>query len=265
MSTRQSLRRRMTGHATLFGLLQTVPAVIFTEIAANCGFDFVILDTEHGLYGDMELLHAISALNGGATAACVRVRNHDPQTIGRMLDLGADGIVVPNVTTADEARRLVRAFAHPPLGARGDAGPLARASRYGTGPARASASADQGAVEPAADRALLTVMIESGAGAGNAQGILAVEGVDAVVIGPLDLAADLDCQGDFSAAAYRDAIEQIERAASVQGKVVGTAPHGPYTVRALIDRGHRLVTLGADVTFVREALTTAMAGAKGGT
>lgn len=253
MKPKHTVHRQLSEKKVLTGLLQTIPNLALTEIAAICGYDFLILDAEHGMFAEMDHLEAMLTLSCTGVAAIVRLREHDAHALGRYLDMGADGILVPNVRTAQEAATLVRAMQRPPAGTRGCAGPLARETRYGM---------DLAAHLESPRAAFLAVMIETALGVANVQEIMAVDGVDAVVIGPLDLAADLGCPGDFSGSAYAQAVERIERAASDRGKIVGTAPHPGYAFESLVARGHRLITLGTDVTLIREAMASQLANAR---
>lgn len=236
------------------GLMQTVPNTVLTEIAAGCGYDFLILDCEHGYFSDMDCLQAMQTVRSTDIAALVRLREHDTQALGRYLDMGVDGVLVPNVSTAEQATNLSRAMQYPPAGTRGCAGPMARATRYGVDFAAHVHSPREGVV--------LAVMIETSLGVANAEEILAVEGVDAVIVGPFDLTTDMGCPGDFSHPAYAQALTRIERVAAAHGKTIGTAPHQGNPLESLLSRGHRLITIGTDITLIREAMTMRVANAK---
>lgn len=235
------------------GFLQSVPSPAVTELAATSGYDFLILDSEHGLFSELDHFQALLTLSGSDVPALVRLRGHDAQALGRYLDMGADGILIPNVTSAEEAQLMVRAASYPPAGARGFAGALARAARYGADLA-AHVRTPRGGI-------FIAVMIEAMGGVENIDAILDVEGVDGVVIGPFDLTADMGFPGDFSRSGYAEALMHIERSAAARGKVYGTAPHPGYSLRELIARGHRLITLAADMSLFREAMSVQLAQA----
>lgn len=254
MKARRTLHERLSVRRALIGLLQTHPNPAFAEMAGMCGYDFIILDDEHGVFSASDHLHTLQALTCTEVAAFVRLSGHDTQAVGRYLDMGADGIVVPNVTTAEQASALVGAMDYPPTGTRGFGASMHRGTRYGLDLAmhlkapRAAAS--------------LVVMIESALGLANVEEILSIDGVDGVFIGPADLTANLGCPGDFSNPVYAEAITRIERAASTRGKICGTAPHSAYPLETLLARGHRLLIVGGDVSLIREAMITAVAKAK---
>lgn len=254
MKPRHVLSQRLAEQKVLLGLMQTVPHPMLGEMAAICGYDFLILDSEHGFFGELEHLQALLTLGSAGIGAFVRMREHDPQAVGRYLDMGADGILVPNVSSAAQAASFARAMEYPPAGIRHCAGPMTRASCYGV----------DFAAHLKAPRAgtLLAVMIETALGVANVEDILAVAGVDAVIVGPFDLTADLGFPGDFSHPDYTQALARIERAAAAHGKILGTAPHPGNPIEALLARGHRLITVGTDITLLREAMAARVATAR---
>ena len=254
MKPRLSVRERLSVRRALIGLIQTHPNPPLAEMAGMCGYDFLMLDCEHGWFSEMELLQTMQAIGSTEIAALVRLRGHDLQALGRYMDMGVDGIIVPNVGTADQARALVRAMVYPPAGTRGFAAPAHRASGYGLNLAAHMKSPR--------DRVCLVVIIESGEGVANAADIAAVEGVDGVFIGPADLSADLGCAGDYTQPAYQEALARIERAANRCGKLVGTAPHPGQPLEALVARGYRLLIVSGDMPLIREAMSDDVAKAK---
>lgn len=153
------------------------------EVLSLLGFDAIVFDHEHGA-GDLGCLpDQLRALKGSSTTALVRIPENDPVYVKRVLDAGAEGIVVPSVETADEAAHAVAACRYRPQGGiRGVGYPEARASRWGTDPDYAPRAADE---------ILVCCIIETRRGFENADAIAGVEGMDVVVPGPGDLAVDL--------------------------------------------------------------------------
>jgi 2-keto-3-deoxy-L-rhamnonate aldolase RhmA len=109
---------------------------------------------------------------------------------------------------------------------------------------------------------LLVVIIESAQGVANAEAIVAVDGIDGVIIGPFDLSTDLGHPGDFSHPSYAQALERIERATRAHSKLLGTGPHPPFTLENLVGRGHQLLLIGGDVALIREGLTAQLSKAQ---
>lgn len=254
MKSRRSLREHLLSGHPLVGLLQSHPNTVVTEIAAICGFQFLMLDGEHGVYGDQDYLHAVQTLAAFDVFALVRLATQDLHALGRYMDMGVDAIVVPNVSTAEQARALVRAMDYPPAGTRGVGAALHRSTRYGADFASYLKA-------PRANVCLLPI-IESALGSANADEILAVDGVDGVVIGPADLSADLGRAGDFSQPAFMEAVTHIERAAAARGKLLGGAPHAGNPIDALLTRGYRLLIVASDINLMREAFSAQVAKSK---
>jgi 2-keto-3-deoxy-L-rhamnonate aldolase RhmA len=230
------------------------PCPVIAELAGMCGYDFVMLDAEHGLLSHGDMLHAIQALAGTAAVPIVRLAGHDAQDVGRYLDMGASAIVVPNVSTAEQATVLVRSMEYPPAGTRGFGAPGHRVTRYGLDIA-------EHFKRPRGEASLI-VMIESALGVTNAEAILGVDGVDGALIGPSDLSAGLGCLGDFSQAGYIEAFSRIETAAASSGKYLGTVPHPGSSLADLVARGFRLLILGSDVSLMRIAMSAQVAEAR---
>jgi len=242
-----NLQQRLSQRCALVGLLQSQANLALTEMAGMCGYDFLIIDCEHGLFNDRDVVSSLQVLAGVEALGLIRLPAHDSSAIGRYLDMGADGIIVPNVATPEQARALARAMLYPPDGTRGFGAPLHRGTRYGldlTDPVRS----------PRAGACLLPI-IESELGVANAAEILAVDGVDGVIIGPSDLSAACGRLGDFAHSAYDQAFARIEQAAVRSGKLLGTAPHPGYQIEALLARGHRLFIVGSDIALIRQALS----------
>jgi 4-hydroxy-2-oxoheptanedioate aldolase len=175
----RELKPRLAGGEQLIGVLLRMPAEELVEMAAVAGFDFVLVDCEHGPADVTTLRQHIAVAAVHQTPVLVRVGQQEPALVLRVLDAGAEGIVAPHVDTADQARALVASAHYPPLGQRGFA-TYGRTGRFGlVGPAEHQRSA--------ADRTLVIGMIESPVGVANAAEIFAVPGLDGAMIGPADL------------------------------------------------------------------------------
>jgi 2-keto-3-deoxy-L-rhamnonate aldolase RhmA len=186
-----------------------MPAEPLVEMAAVAGLDYLVIDCEHGPDDVMALQHHLMCAQACGIDVLVRVGEDEPGLVLRSLDLGASGVVIPHVDDVEDARRAV-AYAHyPPLGERGFA-TYSRAGRYGT----VGASEH---LRRAAESTLVVVMIETAAGCGKARGILSVDGVDAVLVGPADLAVSL---GLPEAGVVDRAIAAVHMEASRAGRTV---------------------------------------------
>jgi 2-keto-3-deoxy-L-rhamnonate aldolase RhmA len=205
------------------------PAV--AEVCAH-GFDFVVVDTEHtdiGLETLANVLRAVETVEGDVSTF-VRVPWNDPVEIKQVLDLGPDGVIVPMIEDADQARQAVRAMRYPPAGIRG-VGP-GRAAAYGR-------SFDE-YVERADEELTTIVQIETAAGVEHADEIAGVDGVDAVLVGQGDLSGSLGVLGEWNADEFRTALGTIVDAVHAAGK--------PLCMLAMDDEGiPRWVAAGADI------------------
>jgi len=194
----------------LRGLFNGLPSPAIVEMCAYAGFDFIILDNEHGSADFGVTEHMLRAARAAGIAAVVRCFEHD---LPRILDMGAGAVQVPMVESAEQARRLVSLVRYPPLGRRGSAFST-RAAGYG-------AFGGAGHTQRSNDGIAFIAMIETPEAITAAAEIAAVEGVDAVFIGPNDLAHAMGHGSDWTAAPVQRAIEQGLNAIAAAGKCPG--------------------------------------------
>jgi 2-keto-3-deoxy-L-rhamnonate aldolase RhmA/pimeloyl-ACP methyl ester carboxylesterase len=239
-TSRPSALARLRLGEAVFGALQSIPTPVVTEIAVWSGYDFVILDCEHAIVDETAHLAALQVIAGSDAFAVVRVRPGDLSAVGRYLDIGADGILLPDVRSAAEAQAFVAAAFPAPAGTRSSTGGSARATRY-----RLVSS------EPRA-RPLLLAMIEGAQAVSAISAIAATPGLDGLVIGPYDLAADLGAPEDFSTPAYREAFAEVARAAVRAGILLGSRSHPGFPIERLLDAGHRFILLSSDAAALRD-------------
>ena len=231
--------KRALGCWTVLG----APAVI--EVLALCGFDYLLLDQEHGFGEPSGLLHSLQAM--AATPQCssiVRVPSNDPNYLKRVLDAGVEGVMVPNVETAEDARAAVAACRYPPAGRRGSALGSARASDYGI------RAADYR--RAAADELLVVCQIESPRAVENIDAIAAVDGVDVLFIGPHDLSGTVGQLGDLKHPEVARLLARAEEGIKRSGKPMGTVPHPGATWRDMFLRGYHMINAGSDVGRLRD-------------
>lgn len=257
MSQPAGLRARLRSGQPLVGAALSIPDPALASVLGRTGFDFVVVDGEHGPFTLTSLRVCVEALDPTPAATIVRVAGNDAVLIKQTLELGVDGIQVPGVGSAEEARAAVRACRFAPEGTRGIG--LGRWSGYGADLARS--------LEESNARTAVLVMIEDAAGVANAAAIAAVEGLDGIVIGPFDLSASLGVIGNPKHPAVLEAIETIVDSALAAGVAVGTAC-AAEEAGGLAARGMRVLTTFFDVVgiaaAVRENAQTARAGFKAG-
>lgn len=225
------LRQRIAEGHRLAGLLVRVPATMLIDMAGNHGYDFVLLDTEHGIADQRDIGEHIVTARAAGLPVLVRIGEGEAALALRVLDAGAAGIVVPHVRSAQEAETAVRSAHYPPRGDRGFA-TYTSAGRWGrTGPRQHAADA--------ADRTVVIVMIEDLAGVAAAPEIARVEGVDVVWVGPGDLAASLGHDVGAAGEAQRQVWRHAAAARTPVLAIVSDAP----AARAAYDAGAQLVVL----------------------
>ncbi len=214
---------------------------IAAEIMADAGFDWLLVDMEHG-HGDYQtLLAQLQAMQAAPAVPLVRVQWADPAVIKRVLDLGACGVMIPWIGGAGECEAAVRACKYPPEGIRGMAGSH-RAAGFGRFGAEYWKRANA--------ETLVIVQIETPQAVKEIDAVLAVPGVDVAFIGPADLSAALGHVGDPRHPEVQEAIAAVERAARRAGVALGTISRSWEEARALYQRGYGMVTVASDAALL---------------
>lgn len=231
------------------GLWSSLASNISAELTAGAGYDWIVLDGEHGPANELVMLGLLQAMEMGTASPILRVAANDPVLIKRALDVGAQTIVVPQVDGAAEARAAVAAMRYPPRGVRG-VGPMARASRYG---------AVDNYLARAEEELCLVVMCESRRALNALDEIAGTEGVDAVLIGPHDLAADLGHLGAPGAAPVVEAVGRAVDVIRARGKAAGIMVGREDEAASWIARGCAFVGCSSDAALLRAAVTSAAA------
>jgi 2-dehydro-3-deoxyglucarate aldolase len=250
------IKARLAAGGPLFGCWLTLASPLVAEALACAGFDFLVVDGEHSPADAMDTVALLQAIAAGGSQPIVRVTDNTAWLAKRALDAGAATLLFPMVASAEEARRAVAAMRYPQAGnggARGVAG-IVRAARFGL---------DTDYVPSANAAACTIVQIESAAGVEAAAEIAAVDGVDALFVGPADLAASLGHLGDSGHAEVQQAIDRVLAAAKKQGKAAGIFAGSAVQAREYATRGFTLVSLAADVVWLLAAARQALATARG--
>ncbi|WP_442489538.1 aldolase/citrate lyase family protein [Halomonas litopenaei] len=236
--------------AVQFGLWSGFASGYCAEIEAGLGYDWMLIDGEHAPNTVPQILAQLQAVAAYPVAPVVRCVNHDPALIKQLLDIGTQTLMVPMVETEDQARALVLAMRYPPHGKRGVGGGLVRATRWD----------DVEDYLASAHRELcLIVQVESAAGVDNAAAIAAVEGVDAVFIGPADLSSALGHPGDPGHPEVQQAIAATIETVKAAGKAVGILAPQEDDARRYIGLGCDFVAVSIDVSLLRQAARESLA------
>lgn len=236
-------KERLRRGQVLRGVVNVVPSAVVTQAIAAGGADFVLIDREHGPIG-REAMHAMIASTAGrACAPLVRVPSIDEAEVKAALDAGAEGIVYPLVRTAEDAERCVALTTYPPTGSRGW-GPFVAHSRFDT-----SLREYAGDIGPNVTCCLL---LETEEAVANIDAILAVQGVDFVVLAQFDLSTALGVHGAFDSPVFKAAATTIEDAVSARGIPLGGAALTAEQSAALVANGYQVLFNGFDVLMLKD-------------
>jgi 4-hydroxy-2-oxoheptanedioate aldolase len=246
------LRARLAAGEPTVGTFLGMASPVAAEVCAAAGPDWLLLDLEHGGGGEEQVGATVLAAAAYGVPTVVRVETDARIRLGRVLDLGAAGVMLPRLDSAQEVAVAVRHLRYPPEGDRGVA-TYNRACRFGL---------DPGALDRADGEVLCVVQVESAAAVAQADAITAVDGVDVLFVGPRDLSHDLGVPGDTQAPPYLEALAAVRAAASRHGKACGLLVGDGPAARRLRDQGWAFVGVGSDSTLLAAALGTALAAAR---
>lgn len=234
---RNSFKRALQEEKRQIGLWSSLSSNYTVEVIAGAGFDWILLDTEHSPNDLESVLAQLQAAAGYATTPIVRVPWNDMVMIKRFLDIGAQSLLIPYVSTPEEAQQAVAYTRYPPLGMRGVAG-ATRATRFG----RVKDYAKR-----AEDEICVLVQVETQQAVANIEAICSVEGVDGVFIGPADLHASLGYTGETANPEVKPLIDEAIRLIRGCGKAPGILTPSEEDARHWLDCGALFVAVGADV------------------
>ncbi len=237
-------KRALAAGETQTGLFLGLASAYSAEIVATAGFDWLLIDGEHGPNDLRGIIAQLQALAPYPVRPVVRTVDHDAARIKQLLDGGVQTLMVPMVASADEAEALVRAMRYPPGGIRGVGTAMARAARW-NGVADYFAQADR--------EMCLIVQIESITGLAELDAILKVEGVDAVFIGPSDLAASMGYLGKPGHPEVKSAVESAIRKIRAAGKAAGVFATDPQAAAAYREIGASFLLVGVDTLLLRNS------------
>lgn len=239
------------GRATL-GTFVGTAAPMIAEVCAAAGFDWILLDLEHGAGGEEQVRDVVPAAGSYGVPTVVRVETDERIRMGRVLDSGAAGVMLPRMESAQQVAAAIGHLRYPPAGDRGVA-TYNRACRFGLDPA---------ALDRANDEVLVVVQIESRAAVEAVEEIAAVDGVDVLFVGPRDLSHDLGVPGDVTAPVFVEAIGTVLAAAQRHGKAAGLLVNDGAAAAARLAQGWNFVAIGSDSTLLAAAIRTAITQAK---
>jgi 2-keto-3-deoxy-L-rhamnonate aldolase RhmA len=249
MDRSPSLRHRLRSGPPLLAVFSIISASEVVEMIGLAGFDAVILDMEHGPYGVQALGNLILAARARGLFPIARVRTNEPSLIGAALDAGAAGVLVPQVSSADAALKVVSAARFAPDGSRG-ANPWVRAANFTAGPEWFSRANQEVAV---------MVMIEGTEGIAAAPEILNTPSLDAVFLGPVDLSHALGVPGETEHPLVIEQVGRVIAGGTQRGMATAVFAPTPTAARRWLDRGAGLVAVGVDSAHVLAGLRAVVA------
>ncbi|WP_128545479.1 HpcH/HpaI aldolase family protein [Larkinella soli] len=239
----KNLKQRLQRGEAVNGCWLNLGSSLTAEIVGLAGFDWVLIDLEHGAGGERDVLAQLQALEHTPTAAIVRVESSESQRIHRVLDLGAEGIMCPKITRPEDARKVVNGLHYPPHGNRGVA-KMVRATGFG--------QHFNTYYEQSRDTILGVVQIETVEVLNHLDEVAAIDGVDVLFIGPADLSMELGIFGQFDHPQFREALRETVNAAQKAGKATGILFFNPDDYQLYHDLGIRMLACGSDATFVAD-------------
>lgn len=238
-------KQRLISRQPQIGLWLGLADPYCAELAANTGFDWLLIDGEHAPNDVRSILAQLQAVAPYRSQPVVRPVSGDAALIKQLLDIGAQTLLVPMVETAEQARALVRAVTYPPQGIRGMGSGMARASRWNAIPDY---------LDQADGDVCLLLQVESLEGLANLNAIVAVEGVDGIFIGPADLSAAMGYRGNPGHPDVQEAIEDAIKRICAAGKAAGILTPDERLARRYLALGATFVAVGVDTTVLMRGL-----------
>lgn len=224
----------------VFGAWSVLPGAMSARVLAVRGLDYVAIDLQHGGATEHDLPAMTAAISLAGPTPLARVRHAHPADIGRALDLGCAGVIVPNVESAEQAAAVAGACRYPPDGYRSAGGVMAHGGRP-----------------------LCLVMVESVRAVAELAATLAVPGVDGIYVGPRDLSLSLGCALDPRDPVLRPELERIWAACAAAGKPAGVHASDGGTARLYRERGCRIITVAVDAVAVDRGTSRELGAARG--
>lgn len=235
-----ALRRRWAAGEACHGIWSQLPGAVTAELLARTGPDFVVLDLQHGALAEAELPGVTAAVTAAGSVPLVRTRSAQFADVGRPLDLGAHGVLVPTVLGADHVREVVAACRYAPLGTR-----------------------SAGRLSGGADEPLVLVVLETAQALAELDDVLAVDGLDGVYVGPVDLASSLGLAGDGDPGRLPEVLSSVITRARAAGVPVGVHAFAGAAAATYAAQGATIVTAAMDTTALGTALAEQLRLARG--
>ena len=232
------------------GLWVNSVSPIMAEITATAGYDWLLIDGEHGPYTTTDIIYSLQATEQYHSHAIVRPVEGNRANIKQVLDLGAQTLLIPMVESAEQAEEIYKSMCYAPNGYRGVGARVARSGRWNRLPDY---------MEFCEDELCLLVQVETRKGVEHLDEIASVDGVDGIFFGPADLSTDMGYLGDASVPEVMEVMEKSVKRVIELGKAAGTLAVDPNTAKKFISWGATFVAVGSDVLLYNEALDKRLA------
>jgi 4-hydroxy-2-oxoheptanedioate aldolase len=250
---RPGLRRRVLAGEPTLGLWVMLGSIAAADVMARAGYDWLMVDLEHGMFEESQVLGLLTTIQGSGTAGLVRVVSAERMRVGRILDLGADGVMIPRLESVEEIRETLSWMRYPPAGVRG----LAQATR-GAG----YFTVAHPEIRLLSDSILGVFQVESPAAVDIAEQVAQLDGVDVLFVGPADLSHAMGIPGEFTNPQFVEALDHVAAVARAHGKAPGMLVRGADEVAAYRARGYTFLGIGADLGLVATGARSQLAAAR---
>jgi 2-dehydro-3-deoxyglucarate aldolase/4-hydroxy-2-oxoheptanedioate aldolase len=241
------LRRRLSAGDTTIGTFVGMSSATAAEVCAAAGADWILIDLEHGSGGEDAVRDGVVAAGSYGVPTIVRVESGDRIRIGRVLDQGAAGVMVPRLDTVDQAAESVKHMLYPPQGDRGVA-TYNRSCRWGM---------DRRTLTEPQQESLGVIQIETLAALESVEEIAAQDGVDVLFVGPLDLSYALGVPLQLDSSVFQEALQRVVAAAQLHNKAAGILAVDGMAAAKYVRQGFRFVAIGSDSTIMAAAFRDA--------
>lgn len=240
------LKEKIYNNEIVLGtMLSEVYTPNIVRVIRSGGFEYIIIDSEHGYFDYSQIASIISVCNGFKIPILVRVPNGERESITKVLDMGADGLLIPMVNSSEDAKKVVQYSKYTPIGRRGISTTRAHTDYN---PSKLTEY-----MEYANKKTLILVQIETIQALENAESIISVNGIDALIVGPNDLAADMNKQGEFDTEAMNNAIKNIASVARRARKFSGIVSSSIDYLHYCRDNGMTIFCCNSEVGMIKKA------------
>jgi 2-keto-3-deoxy-L-rhamnonate aldolase RhmA len=250
MKNNKAFTERLRQGDLLIGTLISLASPEIAEIISHTGYDWLFIDAEHGAFNPQQAQPMLQA--AGNTPCVIRVPAGDDVWIKKALDIGAAGIIVPQVHTAEQAEQIINQCKYSPVGNRGVG--IGRAHTYGL--------SFENTIKHANDETAVILQAESRAAINNIEEIVKVPGLDAILVGPYDLSASLGRIGEVNHPEVQEAINRVADVCKAAEIKLGYFGVNASAVKPAIDNGFTLIAVGVDTLFVIKSATETLAELK---